>query len=146
MSNIGALIVKIGCWGPLYSNYNKELPKTVWGLIEAPILWPLRQCSSDASTNAACWPSQVQKGCRWYAPIIGLRKHTRQHSSKQSPMGKVKNNMASEGPRNPRWVKGFWGTGLLGFRMYHPEAPHTLPLWNQVPRDLPGYSFLNLNP
>ena len=25
--NIGALIIRIGCWGPLYYNYDKEPPK-----------------------------------------------------------------------------------------------------------------------
>ena len=25
--NIGALIIRIGLWGPLYYNYNKEPPK-----------------------------------------------------------------------------------------------------------------------
>ena len=27
--NVGALLVRIGCWGPLYYNYNKEPPKIV---------------------------------------------------------------------------------------------------------------------
>ena len=27
VANIGALIIRIGFWGPLYYNYNKEPPK-----------------------------------------------------------------------------------------------------------------------
>ena len=27
LSNIGALIIRLRCWGPLYYNHNKEPPK-----------------------------------------------------------------------------------------------------------------------
>ena len=33
--NIGALIIRIGFWGPLYYNYNKEPPKMVLEIIKA---------------------------------------------------------------------------------------------------------------
>ena len=28
--NAGTLIIRIGFWGPLYYNYNKETPKEYW--------------------------------------------------------------------------------------------------------------------
>ena len=34
---IGALIIRIGFWGPLYDNYSQETPTIVWVIIEAPI-------------------------------------------------------------------------------------------------------------
>ena len=33
---IGALIIRIGFWGPLYDNYSQETPTIVWVIIEAP--------------------------------------------------------------------------------------------------------------
>ena len=38
MINIGALIIRIGFWEALYYDYNKEPPKTVQAIIEAPIV------------------------------------------------------------------------------------------------------------
>ena len=37
-ANMGALIIRIGFWGPLYYNCNKEPPKIVWVIMKAPIL------------------------------------------------------------------------------------------------------------
>ena len=39
---IGALIIRIGCWGPFYYNDNKEPPKIVYLIIKAPIVNPSR--------------------------------------------------------------------------------------------------------
>ena len=33
--HIGALIIRVGFWGPLYHNYNKEPPKIVLVIIKA---------------------------------------------------------------------------------------------------------------
>ena len=40
MSNIGALIIRIGLWGPLCCNYNNEPTKfkTVYVIFQAPLL------------------------------------------------------------------------------------------------------------
>ena len=35
---IGALIIRLGFWGPLHYNYNKEPPKLVFVIIKAPTL------------------------------------------------------------------------------------------------------------
>ena len=35
---IGALIIRIGFWGPLYHKYNKELPKIISVIIGDPIV------------------------------------------------------------------------------------------------------------
>ena len=37
-SNIGALIIRMRFWGPVYYIYNKEPSRLVWAIIEAPIL------------------------------------------------------------------------------------------------------------
>ena len=38
--NIGALIIRVGFWGPLYYNYNKDPQNIAWAVLEAPILHP----------------------------------------------------------------------------------------------------------
>ena len=51
MFTIGALIFRIGFWGPLYYKYYKEPPKIVSAIIKAPILaaFPFHQLSNKAS-------------------------------------------------------------------------------------------------
>ena len=36
--DIGALIIRIGFWGPFYYNYNQEPPTIVLVILKAPIL------------------------------------------------------------------------------------------------------------
>ena len=38
-STIGAVIIRIGFWNPLYYDYNKEPPKIVWVIIWASTLF-----------------------------------------------------------------------------------------------------------
>ena len=53
-NNIGALIIRIGFWDILYSNYNKETPKAVLVIVEATIL------ASHSSSRILSVPTLVR--------------------------------------------------------------------------------------
>ena len=53
--NMGAFVIRIGCWGPLYNNYIKEPPKKALVVISAPVV--------DLFLPSQ-WPSGCQK-MRW---------------------------------------------------------------------------------
>ena len=55
---IGALIVRIRVWGPLYYNHTKERPKIIQEIIEAPILQSFwGACKLYWRPNIACLAS-----------------------------------------------------------------------------------------
>ena len=65
-NNVEPLIIRIGSWGLLYSNYNKELPKIVLVIIKAAVLTqpqqkdPELQPRFEAQINTGSNPGSTQ--------------------------------------------------------------------------------------
>ena len=54
MKYIGALIIRIGFWGPLYYNYDKEPPK--WHRYLFRRLYYMDRTDHNGKAVHACWP------------------------------------------------------------------------------------------
>ena len=75
--NIGALIIRIGFWGPVYYSYNKEPPGPYSNYCGPYIMWGGR-CSSPYSCQALCFrfpdpmpePANAKRSGKYHAGTI----------------------------------------------------------------------------